>query len=423
LGTFSGVSRRASLLRICLVNTYHYRRGGDCTYTFDLADLLRTRGHEVIHFAMKHRENVESEYGRFFAEHIDFGQTFRSGNPFRRFRAFARSLYSGEARGKFARLLDETKPDIVHLQNFRRHLTFSVVQEAKERGLPVVFTAHDYDPICPNSLLLAKGKVCTACEGKHFYRAALARCKENSMAGSVAIALEGTFTRLRKYYGLIDVIITPSAFARDRLVESGFSPNRVKVVHNFIDTGAYEPHFRGEGVVYFGRLVVEKGLESLVRAAKALPGVKIMLAGDGPEREHLEALAEELGVKSASGNVEFLGYVDRSRLHGIVSATMCVVMPSIWYENFPYTVLEAFALGKPVVASKIGGLPEMVTDGETGLLFDPGSQEGLNEALSRLVKDPGLAEEMGRKARKRVEREFDSEAHYRRILGVYDSLV
>ena len=174
-------------MRICLVNTYHYRRGGDCTYTFDLADLLRAKGHEVVPFAMKHRENVDSEYSRYFAEHIDFGEASRSANPLRRLGALARSLYSGEARAKFGRLLDETRPDIVHLQNFRRHLTFSVVREAKERGLPVVFTAHDYDPICPNSLLLARGQVCTACAGRRFYRAALVRCKENSLAGSLAV--------------------------------------------------------------------------------------------------------------------------------------------------------------------------------------------------------------------------------------------
>lgn len=410
-------------MRVCLVNTFHYRRGGDCTYTFDLADLLRSKGHEVVHFAMKHDRNVASEYSDLFAEHIDFGEAFRSGNPLRSMQAFARSLYSGEARRKFARLLDRTRPDIIHLQNFRRHLTFSVVREAKDRGLPVVFTAHDYDPICPNSLLLARGSICTACNGKHFYKAAIVRCKENSLVGSLAIALEGTFARLRKYYDLIDIIITPSGFARDRLVECGFDRDRVRVVHNFINTTVYEPRYGGEGVIYFGRLVVEKGLDSLVRAAKALPRAQVILAGDGPERARLEALARELGVKSGEGNVEFLGYVERSRLHRIVSETMCVAMPSIWYENFPYTVLEAFALGKPVIASKIGGLPEMVSDGETGLLFEPGSEQGLREALSRLLENPDLAAEMGRKARQRVEREFDSETHYGRIMGIYEPLV
>ena len=410
-------------MRICLVNTFHYRRGGDCTYTFDLADLLRCKGHDVVHFAMKHQENVDSEYGEFFADHVDFGEAFRSRNPINRVRAFTRSLYSREARQKFGRLLDKTRPDVVHLQNFRRHLTFSVVGAAKERGLPVVFTAHDYDPICPNTLLQAKVRICTACNGRYFHKAALVRCKEDSLAGSLAIALEGTFTRFRKYYDLIDVIITPSAFARDRLVDCGFHPRKVRVVHNFIDTASYEPRYGGEGVIYFGRLVVEKGLDGLVRVAEGLPDVRFMLAGDGPERGRLEALAEELGVKCDSGNVEFLGYVDRSRLHRIVSATMCVAMPSIWYENFPYAVLEAFALGKPVVASNIGGMPEMIVHGETGLLVEPGSVRDLEGAIGYLLENPDRASKMGRKARLRVEREFDGEIHYERIMEIYDSLV
>jgi glycosyltransferase involved in cell wall biosynthesis len=404
-------------LRICLVNTFHYRRGGDCTYAFDLAALLRSKGHEVVHFAMKHPENVDSEYSEFFVDHVDFAETFRSKNPLSRVRAFARSLYSPEAREKFCRLLDETAPDIVHLQNFRRHLTFSIVGAAKARGLPVVFTAHDYDPICPNSLLLAGGRICTACKGGSFYKAAFVRCKENSLSGSLAIALEGMFTRLRKYYDLIDVIITPSSFARGCLVDSGFDPQKVRVVHNFIDTS-----YGGRGVIYFGRLVVEKGLDVLIRSAADLPDVPVILAGDGPRRSHLEELAQELRLKSAGGNVEFLGYVDRSRLHQVVKNMMCVAMPSIWYENFPYAILEAFALGKPVVASNIGGMPEMVEDGKTGLLFEPGSARELSRVIGQLVESPERAEQMGRNARRRVEKEFDAETHYRKIMEIYGSL-
>jgi glycosyltransferase involved in cell wall biosynthesis len=409
-------------LKVCLVNTFHYRRGGDCTYTFDLADLLRSRGHEVIHFAMKHAANVPSEYSRFFADNIDFGEAFRSRDPIARVGALRRSLYSAGARRSFSRLLDETGPDIVHLQNFRRHLTFSIVEAARERNIPVVFTAHDYDPVCPNSLLLARGRICTACGGKHFYRAALVRCKENSFSGSVAIALEGMYTRIRRFYDLIDVIITPSAFAREKLVESGFDPGRVSVVHNFIDAGSYVPIYGGEGVIFFGRLVVEKGLDVLIRASAEVRDVSILLAGEGPEEARLHLLAEELGVKSDGGNVEFLGYVDRSRLHEIAGKTAGVVMPSIWFENFPYAVLEAFALGKPVVASRIGGMPEMVEEGKTGLLVEPGDPGSLAAAIRRIADNPDEAAEMGRSARQMVEARFDTDTHYDRIMEIYSSL-
>jgi glycosyltransferase involved in cell wall biosynthesis len=409
-------------VRVCLVNTFHYRRGGDCTYTLDLADLLRSKGHTVIHFAMKHPSNLPCEHSGFFADHIDFLEVFKSRNPVNRVRAFGRSLYSGSARRSFARLLDETRPDIVHLQNFRRHLTFSIVAAAKERGLPVVFTAHDYDPICPNSLLLADGRICTVCGGKHFYKAALVRCKEKSMAGSLAIALEGLFTRMRSYYDLIDVIVTPSAFARDRLVEYGFDAGKVKVVHNFIDADAYVPKYGGTGAVFFGRLAPEKGIDNLLRASIETPGVSVKVVGDGPERGRLEEMAGEFEVKPHGGSVEFLGYMEKHRLHEIVRQSMCVVMPSIWYENFPYAVLEAFALGKPVVASDIGGMPEMVQDGRTGLLVEPGNAHRLAVAINRLGAHPEEVLDMGRAARQRVEHEFDAGTHYDRIMEIYGPL-
>ncbi len=406
-------------MRVCLVNTFHYRRGGDCTYTFDLADLLRSKGDEVVHFAMRHPENVESEYEDRFVDHIDFGDVFRAGGLMGKLKAFRRSLYSGEARDKFSSLLEETRPDIVHLQNFRRHLTFSIVEEAKSRNIPVVFTAHDYDPICPNSLLLAHGKVCTACGGRNFHRAVFVRCKENSVIGSLAIALEGTYTRLKGFYDLIDIIITPSRFASEQLISCGFDPARVEVVNNFVNVAAYQPRYGGRDFINFGRLVIEKGIDHLIEAATRVKGARVLIAGDGPRRTVLESLAGELGAQ----NVEFLGYVDRGRLHERVLEALCVVMPSIWYENFPYSILEAFALGKPVIASDIGGIPETVADGETGLLFEPGNAQALAEKMKYLLANPGRASEMGRKARKRVETEFDSETHYRKLMEIYSRVL
>jgi len=402
-------------LRVCLVNTFHYRRGGDCTYTFDLADLLRSKGDEVVHFAMKHPQNVESEFEDRFVDHIDFGDSFRAGGLMSRLRAFRRSLYSGEARAKFASLLESTRPDIVHLQNFRRHLTFSIVEEARSRNIPVVFTAHDYDPICPNSLLLAHGKVCTACRGRSFHRAAFVRCKENSVMGSLAIALEGTYTRLKGFYDLIDIIITPSRFAGEQLISCGFDPARVEVVNNFMDVAGYKPRYGGRDFINFGRLVIEKGIDHLIEAAATVKTARVLVAGDGPRRTVLESLAGALGAQ----NVEFLGYVDRTRLHERVLEAQAVVMPSIWYENFPYSILEAFALGKPVIASDIGGMPETVVDGETGLLFEPGNASELAEKMKYIVANPERAVEMGKKARHRVETEFDSETHYRKLMEVY----
>jgi glycosyltransferase involved in cell wall biosynthesis len=406
-------------LRVCLVNTYHYRRGGDSTYTFDLARLLEAKGHEVVHFAMSHPKNVRSEYESDFVDFIDYGHIFTTGNPVVKLRAFLRSLYSFEARAKFGSFLDKTRPDIVHLQNFRRHLTFSVVPEAKKRSIPAVFTAHDYDPVCPNSLLFAQGMVCEACRNKGYHKALAVKCKEHSLLGTLAVVLEGSFVKFRRYYDLIDLIITPSEFARSKLIDYGFDARRVKAVHNFIDAVAYEPGYGGEGVIYVGRLAAEKGLDTLIEAAQYLKHTRVMIAGDGPEREHLENLCLKLGCR----NVDFLGYVEREQLLRTVRQAMCVIMPSIWFENFPYSILESFALGKPVIASNIGGMPEIVKDDKTGLLFSPGDSLALSKRIEYLQGNPSLVEAMGKTARTMVETRFDQETHYRQLIEVYERFV
>jgi glycosyltransferase involved in cell wall biosynthesis len=402
-------------MKICLVNTYHYRRGGDSTYTFDLAALLESRGHDVVHFAMKHPKNFESPFEPFFVDHIDYREIFMTGGPVAKIRAFLRSLYSSEAKRKFAALLDETYPDIIHLQNFRRHLTFSILPEAVKRNIPVVFTAHDYDPICPNSLLFASREVCEVCAGGHYYRALGVRCKEDSFVGTVPIVLEGTFTKWRRYYRHIDTIITPSDFLRNKLIEYGFDAGKVVTVNNFIDASAYQPAYGGNGFIYYGRLATEKGLESLIEAACRVPETAVMIAGDGPIRESLEQLCLKLGCR----NVEFLGYVERGELLGIVRGTGGVVMPSVWYENFPYSVLEAFALGKPVIASSMGGMPEMVKEGETGSLFGAGDALALSAKMKYFHTNVDAVEKMGRNARRMVETEFNADVHYEKMMEVY----
>jgi len=403
-------------VRVCLVNTFHYMRGGDSTYTFDLARLLAAHGDSVIHFAMKHPANLKSEFEQYFVDTVDYRALHASANPFRKIKGLARSLYSFEARRKFATLLKATKPDVVHLQNFRRHLTFSIVPQAADQGIPVVFTAHDYDAICPNSVIFAHGRVCELCKGGRFYRAVFERCKEDALVGSLAIAVEGYLVRLRRYYRLIDRIVTPSAFLRGKLLEHGFPPEQVTVVNNFVAAGAYTPSYASKDyVVYFGRLSPEKGIDTLVRAAKSIPHTRVLIVGDGPSMTELEELRERTGAS----NVELVGRMERDQLLSLVAESKFVVLPSVWPENFPYALLEAFAVGKAAIGSRIGGIPELIIDGVTGLLVEPGDPSDLGEKMAYLDERPRLGVELGRAARRRVETEFGADAHYEKISGVY----
>ncbi len=407
-------------MRICLVNTYHYRRGGDSTYTFDLAALLESRGHEVFHFAMKHRYNADCPEAEFFVDYVDYVDISENAGPLARGRAFLRSVYSAEARSRFAALLDQVRPDIVHLQNFRRHLTFSILGPARRRGIPVVLTAHDYDPVCPNSLLFAGGRICEACRGGRYFRALPKRCKQGSLAGTAALVLEAYFVKAMRYFDRLDRLITPSEFARAKFVEHGMDAARIEVIHNFIDAAAFRPSYGGGGhVMCFGRLAPEKGIDVLIEAAAKAADLKVLVAGEGPERRRLEAKRARVGA----AGVEFLGYVDKHDLMPLVRDAMFVVVPSVCYENFPYNILESFAFGKPVVASDIGGIPEMVEDGRTGFLFQPHDADGLAAAMTRLAADGALRETLGRNARSRVDAEFNADIHYDRLFGVYERVL
>jgi glycosyltransferase involved in cell wall biosynthesis len=406
-------------VKVCLVNTYHYRRGGDSTYTFDLADLLRSRGHEVVHFAMKHRYNADCPEEGFFVDYVDYREISERAGPLARLGTFLRSVYSREARDKFAALLDKTAPDIIHMQNFRRHLTFSILGPAVARGIPVVITAHDYDPVCPNSLFFNEGKICEACGGKHYFKALSRRCKQGSLAGTAAVALESYFVRSAGYFRRVKRIITPSAFARRKFIEYGLDAEKIEVIHNFIDTDTFAPSYGGgDYVIFFGRLAAEKGIDVLIEAAARVRDIRVVIAGEGPQRHYLEARRAEVNA----ANVEFLGYVDREDLMPLIRGSKFVVVPSVCYENFPYNVLESFALGKPVIGSNIGGIPEMVSDGETGFLVQPHDAETLAARMTRLADDADLRERLGRNARARVEREFSAGIHYDKLMALYDEV-
>lgn len=402
-------------MKVCIVNTFHYRRGGDSTYALDLSCLLESKGHQVVHFAMRHPQNMPSIWEPYFAECIDFSEIFLHGGFLRKAKALIRSLYSTDARDRFAKLLDDTQPDIVHLNNFRRHLTFSVVKEAHRRRIPIVFTAHDYDPICPNSLLLADGKICEACKGFRYYKAILRRCKEKSLLGTAAIALEGYFVLIKGLYEMIDLIIAPSQFLRHKLIEFGFQASKIVHLPNFVNPQDFSPSFKGDGFIYFGRLAVEKGIESLIKVASSLPDIRLTIAGDGPWKEEALKLISSLGCY----NVRLTGRLPKEQLGEEIRKSMGVVLPSICYENFPYSVLEAFAYGKPVIATRIGGIPEMVSNGENGLLVEPGDWDDLRKSMDYLHNHPEIAEKMGMAARKTVETRYNAELHYERLMEVY----
>lgn len=401
-----------------MANTFHYYRGGDCVYTFSLSNLLEQMGHKVVHFAMKHPLNLPSQYSEFFVPEIDFPKELAHNGLRSGIRVLSRFIYSNIAKRKLSQLLDKYPVHIAHIQNIHGCITPSIFEVLKARHIPIVWTLHDYKILCPNITFFSKGKICEACGGNRFYNVVLRKCRKDSYLASLLVILEACIHRLLGLLKLIDFFIAPSQFLRNKLIEYGFPSDKIVHIPNFIDIKDVIISHRNnenEYVLYVGRLSSEKGLTTLIRAISLCDSVGLFIAGDGPLGPELRKMAEDI----APSKIKFLGYVDRDKIQELIVGASFVVLPSEWYENFPYSILESFAFGKPAIGSRIGGIPELIRDEETGLLFEPGNADDLAEKIQWMIDHPKQRQEMGQRARELVEKECNPELHYERLMAVY----
>jgi glycosyltransferase involved in cell wall biosynthesis len=399
-------------MKILLVNKFHYLRGGTERYCFDLSRLLQEKGHAVVPFAMRHARNVASEYTPYFVDEISFERSADLRRPLAAARAAGRAIYSRQAQRNLARLLAREGPDVAYLHNIHHQISLSILPTLKRKGIPILWRLHDYALFCPNSTFYSRGQVCEACRGGRYYRAVGRACRRGSRAGSLVACLASYADGLLHLVDRVDLFVAPSRFLAAKMAEHGLDGGRIRVQPNFVEPGppasGREGRAGGGYLLYFGRLSVEKGVETLIRAVGEVSGVRLKVVGAGPERERLEAMAGRM----AAGRVIFAGYQRGGALRESLDRAGAVVVPSEWYENCPYTILEAFARGKPVIAAAVGGIPELVDHGRDGLLFEAGDVGGLAAQIRSLAGDGRRQGAMGARAREKVAAAYGPEAHY-----------
>ncbi len=402
--------------RLLSVNNYHYRRGGAEVVFLEQNRLFEEIGWDVVPFAMHHPRNLPSPHAHHFIEEIEYGTAY---GPLRSLRHAANVVYSLEARRKLRALLATGRPDIAHVHNIYHHLSPSILPLLKQAGIPVVMTVHDLKLACPAYTMLNHGSVCERCRDGRIHNVVVNRCIKGSLALSSLVMVETALHRLLGLYRRnVDVFVVPSRFYIDKLAAWGWPRERFVHVPNFIDAAELRPgSIETSGFLYVGRLSPEKGLETLVRAA-AIAGEHVNLVGAGPMEPQLRALATELGAE-----IRFLGFRTGAALHDAVRRCRALVLPSTWYENAPISVMEAYALGRPVIGTRIGGLPEMIREGRTGAIVPAGDVEALAAALTRFAQMPEDAlKAMGQAGRDWVESAFSREAYRDRLLDLYASL-
>jgi glycosyltransferase involved in cell wall biosynthesis len=406
-------------MRVLLVSKYLYPRGGDVLYASRLAEVLKSHGHEVDWWGMSSPNDPPYEHSDLFVPFVDLDAPQKGLR--KTLKAAANILYSFDAKRRVEEMVRRTKPDVAHVNNFAHQLSPSILHVFRKHRIPVVMTMHDYKPVCASYRMLARGKPCMRCKGGRHYHCAVERCVKGSLVKSVLSAAEMYLHHtLLGIYHLIDVFISPSKFMMDVTREMGL---RGRIVHlpNFLPVEQYEPRFGSDSnnLLYFGRLSSEKGLSTLIKAMRELPDVMLQIAGAGPEEE---ALRQQARTQGAS-NITFLGHNRGAELSAIIGAASCTVVPSEWLENYPYSIVESLALGKPVVGARIGGIPELVLDGETGYTFEPGDPADLARKIKLLLADNDLRIRLGKNGRALIERVGDAETYYNKLMPIYQGLV
>ncbi len=411
------------------MHKYLYRKAGAEAYMLALADLLLKNGQEVGLWGTEEKFTVHSSQFTVFDELLVKPLNFdKREGVLHDVRKFGHMVWSLEAAEKFDDVLDEFEPEIIHLHNIYHHLSPSILPVAFRHRIPVVMTVHDYHLVNPNYSLFDHGQICE----RNGVSAIFHRCIKNSYLASAADVLEAKIHRaLHVYERYVNRFLASTPFVKQKLIDGGFDEKKIELVPLAVgsQTSARLPARQvhsppagkagsqpGEYILYAGRLAQEKGLDLLLDIAKALPEIKFKIAGTGPEIKNLGLRIKDEGLS----NIELLGFLEKEELEKVIAKARLVVVPSLWYEVSSLAVLEAQALGKVVLATKVGALTDLIVDGKTGFLVEHGKWI---DKIKKLWHDAKLLEEVGSNAKAYIKHVHDPQKHYEKIMSIYNGLV
>lgn len=397
------------------INNYYYRRGGAEVVFLEENNLFKEIGWQVVPFAMQHPQNLPSEWQDYFVDEIEFSSDYSLLEKAAR---ASKIIYSFEARKKIAALAAKTQPSVAHAHNVYHHISPAIFSKLKSLGIPTVLTLHDLKIACPCYKMMTHDGVCERCKGGKIWNVAVHKCVKDSRLLSSVILAETAVHRLLGCYRDVDKMITPSRFFIEKFVEWGWPRDRFTYIPNFVDTRQFQPRGAvGKTFVYLGRLLFDKGVGTFIRAV-AQAGVKGWIVGTGPEEQQLRQLAQELNA-----DVEFLGYKTGEDMADTIRNARVMVLPSELYENAPMSVLEAYALDRPVIGADIGGIPELIKVGETGALFPSRNVDALAEQLRYFADLPDATILlMGKTGRAWAEKDFTAARYRERLIDLYSSM-
>ena len=411
-------------MRILLVNYRYFISGGPEKYMFNIKKMLEDNGHEVIPFSIHSNKNIETEYSKYFVEPIGgrdatyFDEVKKT--PKSIWQMLTRSIYSREVEKAIKKEINDVKPDLVYIIHFVNKLSPSVITGAKKMGIPVVLRLSDYFLLCPRFDFVYDKKLCEECLTKGYMTCIKKRCVKGSLFASTIRVFSMKVHKAIKIYKYVDAFITPSEFLKKKLIQNGFDASKITCIPTFTSskTEIGKPQVGNYGL-YFGRITEEKGVDTVVKAYEMMPERLLKIMGDDTTDEavRLKGYIEEKNIE----NIEFIGFKAGEELENVIKGARFTLIPSIWYDNLPNTALESFQYSKPVIASNIGSLPELVEDGINGYLFEPGNVYALINAVEKMDNNEVVIR-MGAESKARLEDKFAPQSHYNRLTRIFNEL-
>lgn len=385
-------------MKVLLVHNEYQQPGGEDIVFRQEARLLSRFGHQVLTYKRSNHE--VSEY-----------------SGIQRLLLPRRLIWAEDARQEVARILAQVRPDIVHVHNTFTQISPSVYIACRSAGIPVVQTLHNFRLLCPAATFFRNGKVCEECVSHSLWRSVKHGCYRSSRVATAAVAMMLAAHRsLRTWTDNIDAYIALTEFARQKYIHAGFPVDRIHIKPNFVDPDPGQGNAKGDYALFVGRLSEEKGLQTLLSAWSYIKmPIRLFIVGDGPLRPELEEYAAAYGLSSVS----FLGRLKHEETREAIKRARFLILPSECYENFPMTIVEAFASGTPVICSRLGAMREIVEAGRTGLHFAANNSEDLAEKVSwAWIRDREMRA-MGKEARREYETKYTAEKNYSRMMDIY----
>lgn len=410
-------------MKVIVANYRYFIAGGPEKYMFKFMETATKKGIEVIPFSVNNPQNETTPYSKYFAKprsaQLMYSDTKKSiKNIFGMVRA---TVWNYDAEYRLRKLIRQTKPDVLYILHEINHLSPSIIRAAKKEGVRVVHRISDFFMFCPRYDFLCENEICEECLCGNYKKALKYRCVKGSITATWIRIMAMKLYKKIKIFDSVDKFVCTCAFSKEKLVEGGIDSNRISCIPTFIDATNIIPQYSNDGYFLFlGRMAHQKGVIYAIEAMKYLKDSNCILkiTGDITDSEEDQKIWRYIKENALENKIVFTGFLKGEKLQNLIKNAVCIVCPAIWYENMPNTVIESYAYGKPVVASRVGSLAEIVDDGKTGFLFEMKNSCELAEKLKCFIDDPDLAYIMGQNAREKCEKEYSEERHFRKLIPV-----